>query len=338
MGLFDASTESAKMLLIGDQGHGKTGAKAALIAAGYKLRMIDVDRGSKILRSLLTDPHYPYAAYMKKHGIDPREPGRISCIPINVPMDVTNTTVRRDGRNMSYDILAPTSARPWAQVLDLMKNWKDGDLNLGAITDWDNDTIFDIDTLSTLAELAKYWNQALNNRLGALEDDHGRDTGAAQELVSRLAIKLTNPEVRCNVIITTHRTWIDMERGAPLSPEQLLREKKSVEARGYPTIIGRALSPFLGKRWNDQVIVQQSDRGERKIHTEMTDNTAAKHSVWLEPTYPLSSGLAEIFAALQFKSLPEDFIPSIRGKDKDSSDKAAEPGRSSGFGSSGFGR
>lgn len=342
MGLFDSDTESAKILLIGDSGHGKTGAKAALIAAGYRLRMIDTDRGAKILRSLLTDPHYPYAEYMKRHGVDPREPGRISVVPIDVPIDINTVTISRDGKKVTYDILAPTSATAWSTVVKLLRNWEDSDGNkLGPITDWGPNDILDIDTLSTLAELAKYWNQGLNNRLGALEDDHGRDTGAAQELVSRLVMKITSPAVKCNVIATTHITKIDMDRGAPLSPEQLLREKKSVTPRGFPTIIGRALSPILPKRWNDTLIVRRDgDRAdsERKIYTEPVDNTDAKHSVWLERSYPLSTGLAEIFAALQFKSLPEDFIPSIRGKDKASGTTPAEsprPSGPSGFGSGG---
>ena len=119
--LNDPDTESAKVLLIGDSGHGKTGAKAALIALGYKLRMIDTDRGFKILRSLLTDLHYPYAGYMKKHGIDPNEPGRISYIPIDVPIDIQSVTVRKKSGTVNYDILAPTSAAAWSNVVKLLR-------------------------------------------------------------------------------------------------------------------------------------------------------------------------------------------------------------------------
>jgi len=349
-GLYSTETESAKILLLGDSGQGKTGAKAALVAAGYKLRMIDTDRGFKILRSLLTDPHYPYAAYMKKHGIDPGEPGRISYIPIDVPMEITQVTTRRENKNVTYDILAPTSAAAWSKVLGHLREWKDDGVSYGSITDWGNDVVLDFDTLSTLAELAKYWNQGLNNRLGALEDDHGRDTGAGQELVKRLAIKITSPLVKCNVIATTHITRIDLERGAPLSPEQVLRQSptKIIEPRGFPTIIGRALSPILPKYWNDSFIVHRrgsSATAERRIYTRPIDNTDAKNSVWLEESYPLSTGLAEILYALQYKTLPEDFLSSLRGKDNggDSGSSATgaggpNPNRPSGFGSGGFAR
>lgn len=336
-GLNSPDTESAKTIMLGDSGHGKTGAKAAWIAAGYKLRMVDTDRGFKILRSLLTDRRYPYADYMKRHGIDPSEPGRISYIPIEVPIEINHVTIKSQAGTKSYDILGPTSARAWNQVINLLREWKDDQGNFGAITDWDNDTILDFDTLSTLAEIAKFWMQDMNNRLGALEDDHGRDTGAAQDLISRLMMKLTSPSVRCNVNITTHIKRVDMERGAPLSPEQLLRDKKSVDPRGFPSVIGQALSPVLGKRWNDMLIVRRvGDRAdaERRIYTEPVNNTDAKHSVWLESSYGLATGLAEIYAALQFKELPEDFVSSISGK-KPTGTPTGESGGSSvakGFG------
>lgn len=312
MGLFDSSTESAKVLLMGDQGQGKTGAKAALIAAGYKLRMFDSDNGSKILRSLLTDPHYPYAAYMKKHNIDPREPGRISVIPLDIPMGLITV-----GRSTSK-ILGPVSVAAWRTVINtLLEGWKDNGTDLGKVTDWDNDTILDFDTMSTLAEIGKYWIQSLNNRLGALEDEHGRDTFAAQEMVSRITQEITSSRVKCNVIVTTHITRISMDQGAPQTPQEILHRNPNAQpnSRGFPTIIGRALSPVFGKRWNDMLVVRREGEranAERKIYTKPVGGTDAKNSVWLEPDYPLSTGLAEIFAALQFKELPEDFVPSIR--------------------------
>jgi|SRR5579864_930571 len=325
--LTDPITETAKILLIGDQGHGKTGAKAALVAAGYKLRMIDTDKGFKILRSLLTDPHYPYADYMKKAGITPD----VSFIPIDAPMGVESQTIR----GVQWAILAPTSSSAWNTVVKLLKEWKDGDRNLGGVADWDNDVILDFDTMSTLAELAKYWVQDMNGRLGSLNDEHGRDTGGAQEMVSRLITWITSSAVRCNVIMTSHVTWIDQTNHAAQRPEQRLREQKPVDARGFPSVIGRALSPVVGKKFNDQFIVRRtgsSASAERRIYTVPTDNTDAKNSVWLEPSYPLSTGLAEIFAALRYQDPPEDLIKAIRPDKKP--DSGIQPQRLAG----GFGR
>jgi hypothetical protein len=314
--LLDQTSESAKILYVGDSGHGKTGSKAALVAIGYKLRMVDTDNGFKILRSLLTDDeHYPYASWMKKAGIDPTEPGRISYIPIDVPIDVQDRNVQRKSGNVSYSVLAPASSRAWNTVVNLLnKGWIDDGKNLGLITDWDNDTILDFDTLSSLAELAHYWNQDMNGRLGALEDDHGRDAGAAQELIRRLMLKLTSPTVRCNVIVTTHITWTDVSRGAALSPRQLMEDKKPVELRGFPSVIGRALGPVLGKRWNDQFICARDGDGRnatRRIYSVPTNNVDAKHSAWVEDSYPVETGLASIFSALQYKPVPTEFLEHV---------------------------
>jgi AAA domain len=321
--LEDPLLENAKVIILGDQGHGKTGLKAALVAQGYKLRGIDTDKGSKILRSLLTNPNYPYAAYMKKHSITPD----ISIIPIDVPMDAKSTTIK----GVSWDILGPTSSAGWNRVVRLVtQEWIDGDRNLGPITDWDQDTILDFDTVSTLAEIAKYWVQDMNGRLGSLNDEHGRDTGGAQEMITRMMTRLTSTQVKCNVIVNAHITWIDQTNHATQSPDQRLRAQLPVDARGFPAIIGRALSPVFGKKWNDVFIVRRTGsnaNAERKIYTVPTDNTDAKNSVWLEPSYPISTGLAEIFSALRYQDPPTEFIKAIRGQN-------GEPknGESKGFG------
>jgi hypothetical protein len=330
--LLDPISENGKILLIGDQGDGKTGAKAALVAMGYKLRMIDTDRGFKILRSLLTDPRYPYAAYMKKHGIDPTEPGRISYIPIDVPIDFQSVSVKKNNRPVSYSVLAPVSAAAWEIVTSLLREWKDTadgkTVSYGGMTDWGPDTVLDFDTMSTLAELAKYWMQDMNGHLGALEDDHGRDSGGAQELIMRLMSKLTNSAVQCNVIVTGHIKRVDMTNDVPMSPEQRLREGKPIDAQGFPAVIGKAVSPYIGKKFNDVFIVKREGSGatgiKRKIYSVPTDNTNAKNSVWLEPSYDLSTGLAEIFAALRYLDPPNDLIEAIRGKETPSSNGAAE--------------
>lgn len=324
--LTDPISETAKILYIGDQGNGKTGSKAALVAMGYKLLMIDTDRGFKILRSLLTDPRYPYAAYMKAHNIKPEE--NISYIPIDVPIDFTSTTIK----GVTWNVLAPTSSAAWNTVVSLLREWKDGEKSWGGLYDWDENTILDFDTMSTLAELAKYWVQDMNGRLGALVDDHGRDTGGAQEMISRVCTKVTDSKVRCNVIMTGHIKRVDMSNNVPQSPEQRLRDHQPVNAQGFPAIIGQALSPYIGKKWNDVFIVRRTGSAastERRIYTVPTDNTDAKNSVWLEPSYPLSTGLAEIFAALRYQDPPLDLIKAVRPSSEPS---AKPPTANSGFG------
>ena len=329
--------DPCKVLLIGDQGQGKTGAKAALIAAGYKLRMVDADRGARILRSLLTDPRYPYMEYMKKTGVDPREPGRISVVPIDVDFDMI-TTYKKDsqGKMHSQDIFAPTNSKAWTQVVKLLKKWVDPDgTDHGSIYDWGPDTILDFDTMSTLAEIAKYWCQDLNGHLGAIVDEHGRDTGGAQEMIMRLMSTITNSKVACNVIVTAHIKRVDMSNDVPQSAEQRLREKKSLELKGFPMVIGQAVSPYIGKKFNDQFIVERVGNGknaERKIHSVPVSNTDTKNSAFVEPEYSLESGLAEIFAALRQQPYPEDLVKAIRPTQRRRESSDSEPAPKKAFG------
>ncbi len=317
-GLLSPTSNIAKIIYLGDSGVGKTGSKAALIACGYRYRMVDTDNGAKILRSMLTDEeHYPYASWMKKNSIDPTEPGRISIMTIDVPMETKEQEVRRKTGTMQYNVLAPSNSRSWNDVVKLLNDdWKDEDWgSLGKITSWGDDTILDFDTLATLSELAKYWNQDMNNRLGQLEDEHGRDTGAAQELIRRLMLKVTSPAVKCNVIATTHIKKIDINKGVALNVGQLLRDGKSTDPRGFPDAIGNALSAVLGKRWNDQLIAYRDGNGRfasRKISSVPYENTDAKSSVWLEDNYDIETGLAEVFAALRYQPYPKDFVEHCR--------------------------
>lgn len=324
--LSDPDLDIAKIMLIGDSGHGKSGAKASLIATGMKYRGFDTDNGRKILKALLTSTRYPYAEYMRKHKIDPFEPGRVSFVPIEVLMEFDTVSVKRRSGTLSYGTIKPTGVGALSRLMNFMKEWKDEDINLGPVTDWDNNVVLDLDTLSSLAEIAKYWSQDMNGHLGAFEDDHGRDSGTSQELMMRLSRMLSSGQIKCNVIVTTHVRKVDMSLGAPQSPEQLLRERQQARdsgisggvpfnPRGYPQVIGNAASPFIGKHWNDIFIVRRTGDGhstERRIYTMPTDNIDAKNSVWLEPSYPLSTGLAEIFAALQYKEPPHDLIEHVK--------------------------
>ena len=47
------SNDYTKMLIIGDSGTGKTGSLTSLVAAGYKLRILDMDNGLETLKQFV---------------------------------------------------------------------------------------------------------------------------------------------------------------------------------------------------------------------------------------------------------------------------------------------
>lgn len=306
----------AKILLIGKSGAGKTGSLASLAATGYNIRIIDTDKGIRPLRSLLTDSRYPYAEIIKKRGIDLNHAVRY--VPIDTSMKLRNVTRKIPGegnRTTSETLLAPNDARAWTKVLDLLDKWKDDDMDLGSVREWTANDILVLDSFSTLAKCAYYFNQMLNGRLGARDEgfDYQRDIGGAQAQLTRLLELLYDSSISCNVIVISHITWVDESQGVASRPRTADGQGNVVLSNpdGYPSAIGRALSPQMGKYFNDVYIARSEGTGQsvrRTISTVPQEGVTAKNSVFLEREYPVATGLAQIFAAMRNAPPPTDLI------------------------------
>ena len=316
--ILDQIIAPVKIMMIGENGSGKTGSLASLVCAGYKLRIIDTDKGVKILKSLLLDPHYPYAKIIKEKNIDLSQAVRYR--EVDIPMSMRRVIEKDSYGKITRDemLLAPTNANGWNDACNMLSDWREGEENFGKAATWGNDTVIVIDSFSTLSMMCYYFIQQLNGRLGAREDgyDFQRDVGAAQGQLRRLLEMLSSSGIKCNVVLISHITRVDMQQGFNQSPEQRARDNKPVDAKGYPAAIGRALSPTMGKFYNDIYQVEQSGSGTsvtRNISTVPLNNVAAKNSVYLESKYPVSTGLAEIFAAHRGEPSPVELIQAIRG-------------------------
>lgn len=304
----------AKILLIGKSGAGKTGSLASLVAAGYNLRILDTDKGIRPLRSLLIDPRYPYAKVIAARGIDLNHAVRY--IPIDTAMRMRTVTQRTgDGKSTSQTLLAPVDAKAWTKAMTVLDSWKEDDLDLGAVSSWGLQDVLVLDSFSTLARCAYYFSQALNARLGARDMgyDYQRDIGEAQSQLTRLLELLYDSSIGCNVIIISHITWVDESRGIAGRPQDGQNVISSPD--GYPSAIGRALSPQMGKYFNDVYVVNSTGTGEsvrRNISTVPLDGVMAKNSVFLDRTYPVTTGLAEIFSAIRGTPKPTDLLDAFK--------------------------
>lgn len=310
----------AKLLLIGKSGAGKTGSLASLVASGYNLRIIDTDKGVRPLQSLLTDPRYPYANIIKARNIDLEKAVRY--VPIDTSMKLRNVS-RKIGNNTTTEtLLAPADAKAWTRFVNLLERWKEDEdgIDLGPLSTWTTQDILVIDSFSTLAKLAYYFSQSLNGRLGARDQgyDYQRDVGEAQASLTRLLELLYDSSIGCHVIIISHITWVDESQGIASRPRTQNEDGTNAFSNpdGYPSAIGRALSPQMGKYFNDVYVVRSSGSGTnvtRTISTVPQDGVVAKHSVYLERDYPVTYGLAAIFAALRGQAPPQDLIDACRG-------------------------
>jgi hypothetical protein len=324
--LLDGPRDPAKLLVVGDTGTAKTGCKASLICMGYKIRSINTDKGHNIMRTLLTSDRWPYAKWIKDHNIDIREAYLHK--PIDTPMEFRTITKKQGNKEIRETLLAPKTSAAWGEIMDHLSNWKEEGKSYGNITDWGSDVIADFDTLSTIATQALYFTQAFNGRLGAMEsgNDWQRDVGGAQTQLRRMFEMFANYGVHCNVIANTHITAIEISDGVNRSPEQVLREANasgvsSIDPRGFPMLVGRALSRVMGKFWNDAVITRQTGSGLSTRYEIATVPSSvdgvligAKSSGNLKPVYDVSTGMAEIFSELTGTPLPDGFLETLGKK------------------------
>lgn len=279
---------TTKMLLIGDSGSGKTGALASLAAAGYNLRILDTDNGIDILLNYLTNPSSTYVKQNPKAAE-------------NVMYKTCTDTMRTIGGK-----IYPTKTDAWQTVIQSLEHWKepaaDGRpaVDLGRLVDWTPKEILVIDSLSTLSTAAYNFALFMNGKLGATnltQNEARRMVWAAQDMLRTLLQMLYDSNVKCNVIVTSHITFVNELGERPQDDEK-------PNMQGYPSAIGRALSPHIPRYFNTVLFAKTVGSGpaaRHKIYTTPQGVVNVKSSAPLSvsPEYPLETGLADYFAALR---------------------------------------
>ena len=245
-------------------------------------------------------------------------------VPIDIPMKVRTIIKKLPGegnRTTSETLLAPTDAKAWLRAVDLLDSFKDEDLDLGSIYTWSPNDVLVLDSFSTLAKCAYYFSQSMNARLGARERRAGLPTRCRRSTISinKNIRNYFSSIVQCNIIVISHITWVDESQGVASRPQEVTGDKDFVSSNpdGYPSAIGRALSPHMGKYFNDAYIARSSGTGSsvrRTISTVPQDGVLAKNSVYLDREYPVETGLAEIFAALRNQPVPQDLLDAYKRK------------------------
>ena len=141
--------------------------------------------------------------------------------------------------------------------------------------------------LRFLSKAALNFILAMNGRLG--QQAHQSDWYQGQQLLEGLLEMLYDKGVKCNVIVTSHITYIGDEQ----NPEV-----------GYPSTLGKALPPKVGRYFNTTLMVKTKGVGssaQKVIYTSSIGKVELKNSA---PTavakeYPLATGLADYFRAVR---------------------------------------
>jgi hypothetical protein len=272
------------MLLIGDSGSGKTGALAPLARDGYRLRILDLDSGLDVLANLLKDPASPYG----KDALS----------------NVIYETVTDPMKNVNGKLI-PAKATVWQRAMTLLDHWKvthkepgpekDGkptlvdvvDYDLGPVSSWGPQDVLVIDSLTMLSTAALNFVLSMNARLGGRVEQS--DWYGGQQLIESLLQKLYDENIKCNVILISHIAYIGEDNG----PQQ-----------GYPSSLGKALSPKIGRYFNTCVMCKTAGSGanlKRKLLTNSTNLVELKTSspLKVKPEYELQFGLSQLFKDLR---------------------------------------
>lgn len=257
------SAATTKLLFIGDSGAGKTGALASLAKAGYNLRIIDLDNGLDVLANLLKDPAGPYG----KDAL-----ARVAFATVTDPMKNIN------GK------MVPAKATVWQRVVELLDKGKfSAEENFGPLSTWTDKDVLVIDSLTFLSNAALNFVLAMNARLGGQVQQS--DWYSGQQLIEGLLQMLYDEGIKCNIVICAHITYIDGGGGID---------------RGYPSSLGKALPPKLGRYFNSTLMAKTVGQGasvKRTIHTTTNGMVELKNSAptKVQPSYPLETGLADYF-------------------------------------------
>lgn len=247
-----------KGLLIGDSGNGKTGALASLAQAGYRLMVLDFD--GDFANSYCVN-------YLRE-----RAPAALE--------NVHYVTLRDKRKLVGAATVADGTPKAFSRGLNLLSHWKDDEEDLGPNTTWDQRSIIVIDSLSKAAEAAFDHNAYLSPT-----KDPRQTYFAAQQMIDDLLMMLTSDDIRCNVLVLSHITYLEIDQGI---------------MRGFPKSIGKASAPDIPKSFNIMLECIRKGIGSsatRVIRTVPSVAVANKQPLpsGVPDELPLTTGLADYF-------------------------------------------
>jgi hypothetical protein len=248
------------LLLIGDSGTGKTGALASLVRAGYMLRILDFDNGLDILVNVLK--------------AKPELLSKVSFVTLTDKLKNVGGVLMPDGIPAAF-----------TKAMNLLTNWKTADEDFGPVTTWGPDVVLVLDSLTFLSAAIFRYVEVIGNY-----KDKRQTYGEAQNKVTDLLGLLYSPEVKCNVIVTSHITFIETQANI---------------LKGYPSSIGRALSPQIPRFFN--TVLQTKIRGAgataSRVISSVPDGLVDLKTPTMPGTIPaelpIDTGLADFFRALK---------------------------------------
>ena len=249
---------------VGDSGTGKTGSLVSLVAAGYTIRLLDMENGYGILKPQI----------------------REQC-----PDMMDNVELEQVSLEFTIGPMGPKCKNAGvclSRIGTILDKWQ---------KECSPDDIIVSDSITALGricfEVSKSQNPGVANKVFHY--------GNAQALVEPLIAILTGPTFPCHTILFTHIDYRDMNKGKrdPKGKGEFIPEL----IKGFPSSIGEALNAKIPTYFNEVFRYETIGvgKGAKRVISSIPDgildvkNTAPSR---IKGTYNLDTGLADIFNIL----------------------------------------
>ena len=261
--LSDHPTRSiVKLLAFGESKTGKTGSLVSLVAADYKLFILDFDNLLGILRRQVTA----------------KCPDKIQNVHFISLIDEYKIGMK----GMDY------AGKPTAYLesLRLLNHWKDGDEDFGNPAEWPDDHILVIDSLSRWCQACYNLHDQLTPKVtksGAQYDGRAAYWDAQDDMEKQIATLTSLKTFNTNTIVIGHGVYSKLDDGT---------------TRILPEGIGVKLSPRIPSYFSN-VVYYTNKQDKRTIQLESNRMVNLANDASLTGDLPIETGLATIFAALR---------------------------------------
>lgn len=255
------SSKITKLLLIGEQGTGKTGSLISLLKAGYKIRMFDFDSGVDILRNLALD---------------------------QCPEKIDNLEVVSIEENVNLKQMSTVKgAKAYTDFRDTLEVWD------GGVLSWGPEHVLVIDSWTTLARCAYAYGDDLNPAGKGGRKDKRASYGNGMDTLD-LVLSVLSTKLSCNVVVCAHiaKDEITNAKGEVIDSKEFPASISKAHGQKFSLNFNSVLQI---KRTG------VGSKVERNIYTRPTSKLELKASIvkGLPEKFPIDTGLASFFKLVQ---------------------------------------
>lgn len=288
-------SDTARMLIVGRPGGGKTGSIAALANRGFKIRMINFER--KNYKSFLSN-------------VEPKYLPNIDIVSLEDKMQLGARTMEPIGVPNSFD-----------RANKLLLEWKATDKNgepysLGKPREWGPDTVVVVDAMTGLGRSAFLRARAMMNKTAF--NTTQQVWGVAVEDQIEFIRLLCSDERSYHAVMLAHLIMvappmIDTEKGGPDIGEDgteninvdIKREIAEIlPTRLYPRAQTKNASQEIHKEFSSMILAENQPKNGKDGRWLVTGGRPELDlklpALKYDMKYPISTGLGDIFEALGF--------------------------------------